>query len=160
MSKMRKMNLTPMTLFLLLMIAAVTTTIAGCSSNEQYSANKADRVDHDNAIRPLSNNNNTGDENARGQTMSDQNPNLLNTNGGADNRGKAINQARGVVNKSADFRPGSIWITADAMYVNVYPKRNLSNNQEVEARAKLHSQLTQALPRFIIEVRVVDDKQR
>ncbi len=86
-----------MTLFLLLMIATVTTTLAGCSSNEQYSANKADRVDDDNAIRPLSNNNNTRAENARGQTMSDQNPNLLNTNGGADNRGKAINQARGVV---------------------------------------------------------------
>lgn len=156
---MKKLNLIPMILFLLLMIAAITTMLTGCSSNEQYSANKADRVDHDNAIRPLSNNNNTGAENARGQTMSDQNPNLLNTNGGADNRGKAINQARGVVNKSDVFRPGSIWITADAMYVNVYPARNLTNKQEIDARAKLHSQLTQALPRFIIEVRVVDDKQ-
>lgn len=153
---MKKMN--PIIL-LLVIAAAFTLIITGCASDEQYSANKADRVNHGAGVRPLSNQNNSQHENARGRTMSDQNPNLLNTNGGADDRGKAINQARSVVNDSAEFRPGSIWIAADAMYVNVYPKEKMTNKQEINARSKLHSRLTAALPRFVIEVRIVGDEQ-
>lgn len=154
---MKKLN--RVSLFLLILVV-IATAIAGCASNEQYSANKAERVDHGAGVRPLSNQNNSQHENARGRTMSDQNPNLLNTNGGADNRGQAINQARSVVNASDEFRPGSIWITADAMYVNVYPKEKMTNKQEINARSKLHSRLTAALPRFVIEVRIIGDEQR
>jgi hypothetical protein len=137
-----------------LLIAALLTT--GCASNEQYSAQKQKNNDRPSLV---SNEPNDGAHKRFGRTMSDQNPNLLNTDGGGRrDRGQDIDKAKAIVNNSKEFRSGNIWIDGGGMWVNVYPKGNMDNQQTTHARTKLHSRLIQALPRYQIEVRVQDDR--
>lgn len=120
------------------------------------------RDDANNNARQLNNN---GDRNrkdvvneTRGRTMSDQNPNLLNIDGGRNDQGNDIQKARTVVRQTNEFTPGAIWVNGDMMWVNVYKKGRMSHSQKIDGEAKVHEALTQALPRYRIEVRLREDR--
>lgn len=94
--------------------------------------------------------------------MSDQNPNFLNLRGTSlndnsnrNNTGRDIDTARDIVNRTGDFRADSVWINnaGDRMTVTVDTRgRHEGNNRHV-AIARLKTRLTQALPRYTIEIR-------
>ncbi|NMD70046.1 hypothetical protein HHO41_07065 [Bacillus sp. DNRA2] len=142
--------------FILLSFLA-STILAGCAMNNDRRVQTAgDQNEKVNIIDTRPN----ADEGPRavpGRTMSDQNPNLLNTNGGGNSRGKDIEHARTVINQSGNLRPGRIWIDGNGLWANVYTNGRLTETEERDARTKLHTQLTQALPRYQIEVRVMED---
>ncbi|MGJ7920725.1 hypothetical protein [Neobacillus sp. LXY-4] len=143
---MKKLNL--LILFLLL----ITT---GCASNEQYSAKKMENR-NDQRINTLQQGNQVNE--IRGRTMSDQNPNLVNINGRSYDRGDDVDHARSVINRMEGFRPGAIWINGSGMWVTAYKKGMMTNDEKIDAEASLHERLTRALPRYRIEVRVLEDR--
>ncbi len=94
----------------------------------------------------------------RGRTMSDQNPNLINIDGGRNNQGNDIQKARTVVRETNDYTPGAVWVNGDMMWVTVYKKGRLSHSQKIDGEAKIHEALTRALPQYRIEVRLREDR--
>lgn len=147
-NQMKKLSL----LFILLL-----TITTGCNSDV---AGGYDRDEDRDGTKLMSNrwNNDNGTTDMPGQTMSDQNPNLLNTDGGKINNGDDISKARQVVNQTNEFRAGSVWINGNHMWVTVYKKGMMADKEKINAESNVHQKLTQALPRYDIEVRVLEDR--
>lgn len=93
-----------------------------------------------------------GDE-LPGRTMSDQNPNLVNT-GSERNYANEIEQARQVINDTNEFTPDAIMINGRDMWVTANTDKKLSAKEKTDAQSRLHKLLTKALPRYDIEVKV------
>ncbi|MEW8985699.1 MAG: hypothetical protein AB2401_01565 [Bacillus sp. (in: firmicutes)] len=100
---------------------------------------------------------NQGPRAAPGRTMSDQNPNLINNDGMRNSRAKEIEKANEVIKQSGNLRPGQVWFDGNGLWANVYTNGQLTEAEVRDARAKLHSRLSEALPRYQIEVRVMED---
>jgi hypothetical protein len=90
--------------------------------------------------------------------MSDQNPNFLNLRGTAlndasnrNNTGRDIDIAKDIVNRTGDFNADSVWINnaGDRMTVTV-DTRGRNNDENITL---LKARLSQALPRYTIEIR-------
>jgi hypothetical protein len=94
----------------------------------------------------------------RGQTMSDQNPNLLNTDGGRNSIRSDVDKARDVINQTTEYQSESVWVNGNVMWVTVYKKGMMTNEQRIDAEAIVHALLVKALPRYKIEVRVLQDR--
>lgn len=92
--------------------------------------------------------------------ITNQNPNFLNLNKSGDgaNQETDINKARQVINDSKEFRPGSVRINGDDMWVTVYKNGILNDNEKIDAEARIHRDLIRALPRYHIEVKVQEDR--
>lgn len=142
---------------LILLSLLLCTFLTGCTLNNDRRFNTAGDQNEEVNIIDTRPDPDQGPAAVPGRTMSDQNPNLLNTDGGRRSRGQDIEQARTVINQSGSLRPGRIWIDGNGLWANVYTNGRLTEAEEREARSKLHSQLTQALPRYQIEVRVMED---
>lgn len=100
------------------------------------------------------------------QDITNQNPNFLDLNRtgngteqGGNNTGIDIDKARQVVAKTKEFRPGAVWINGDRMWVTVYKKGMLTDQERDDAEAHMHKKLITALPRYEIEVRVREDRR-
>jgi hypothetical protein len=98
--------------------------------------------------------------------ITNQNPNFLDLKGtgsgseaGANNQGNDIQKAKQVIADSDEFTADSIWINGDRMWVSVYKKGMQSERGKINAEARLHKKLIQALPRYNIEVRVKEDRR-
>lgn len=94
-----------------------------------------------------------------------QNPNFLDLKGTStgNERGSHIgidvDKARKVVGRTKGYRPGSVYTEGSSMWVTVY-KKGIKNEQDrLKARAQMHKRLVQALPRYDIDVNVLDDKR-
>ena len=100
------------------------------------------------------------------QDITNQNPNFLDLNRtgngteqGGNNTGIDVDKARQVVSRTKEFRPGSVWINGDRMWVTVYKKGMLTDKERLDAEARIHEKLITALPRYEIEVRVREDRR-
>jgi hypothetical protein len=98
--------------------------------------------------------------------ITNQNPNFLDLEGtgsggeaGANNQGNDINQAKQVIADTDEFVTDSVWINGDRMWVSVYKKGMLKDQDKIDAEARLHKKLVKALPRYNIEVRVQEDRR-
>lgn len=98
--------------------------------------------------------------------ITNQNPNFLDLErtgsggeAGAGNQGNDINKAKQVIADTNEFVTDSVWINGDRMWVSVYKKGMLSNRERINAEARLHRKLIQALPRYNMEVRVQEDRK-
>jgi hypothetical protein len=104
---------------------------------------------------------------AIGNDSTNQNPNFLNLNGtrngisssGAGNFANDVDKAKQVIANTKEFRTDSVLINGDRMWVTVYKKGTLTDSQKVDAEARLHRKLIQALPRYNIDVRVQEDRR-
>ncbi|MGG0718937.1 hypothetical protein ABE096_15285 [Robertmurraya massiliosenegalensis] len=91
-----------------------------------------------------------------GRTMSDQNPNLINT-GSERNQGTDIEHAKKVISDTGEFTPDSVWINGNDLWVTAHTDKDLSAKEKIDAQAKLHKLLMGALPSYDIEVQVNED---
>lgn len=143
---------------LTVLLLFILTIVTGCNTNLQGSYDK----DEDRDGTKLMTNTNRGDDDGvtdmPGRTMSDQNPNLLNTDGGKIDNGNDISKAKQVINQTKEFRADSVWINGNHMWVTVYKKGMMSEKEKINAESKVHQKLTKALPRYDIEVRVLEDR--
>ncbi|WP_079506274.1 hypothetical protein [Mesobacillus jeotgali] len=89
-----------------------------------------------------------------GMTMTDQNPNLLNTDN--ENRhsfSQDVQKAKDVIS-DAGYEPGSIWINGGEMNVTAQLQGRVTKKDRDNAQKKLHDMLTKALPRYDINVKI------
>lgn len=89
--------------------------------------------------------------------IADRNPNFLdlNTENEAhNNRGAYQEQLRRIVESSDEFNAGMIYINGYRAIVNVTPKRKFSKNELQERLDTLEIRLSNAVPRYKIDVRV------
>ncbi|WP_040206954.1 hypothetical protein [Neobacillus jeddahensis] len=98
--------------------------------------------------------------------ITNQNPNFLDLGGtgsgseaGANNQGNDINKAKQVVAATKEFETDSVVINGDRMWVSVYKKGILSDQVKIDAEARLHRKLVQALPSYHMEVSVKEDRR-
>jgi hypothetical protein len=98
--------------------------------------------------------------------ITDQNPNFLDLKGtgsgsetGAGNIGVDTNKAKQVIADTNEFVTDSVVVNGDRMWVAVYKKGMLKDSEKIDAEARLHRKLVQALPRYNIEVRVQEDRR-
>lgn len=93
--------------------------------------------------------------------MTMQNPNL--GTGTGNERGSHIgidvDKARQVVGRTKGYRPGSVYTEGSSMWVTVYKKGIKNEQARLKARAQMHKRLVRALPRYDIDVNVLDDKR-
>lgn len=144
-------------LILLSFFLLFSTYLAGCVMNDDRRVNTAGDQNEEVRIIDTRTDPNVGPREAPGRTMSDQNPNLINNDGMRISRAKEIEQANEVIKQSGNLRPGQVWFDGNGLWANVYTNGKLTEAEEQEARTKLHSRLSQALPRYQIEVRVMED---
>jgi hypothetical protein len=98
--------------------------------------------------------------------ITNQNPNFLDlkrtgsgSEAGANNQGNDIQKAKQIIADSDEFAADSVWINGDRMWVSVYKKGMLTEQEKIKAEARLHRKLIQALPSYKIEVRVKEDRR-
>jgi hypothetical protein len=94
--------------------------------------------------------------------ITNRNPNFLDLRGTSNkgqgintNRGSDIDRAREIVNGTDEFRVESVWVNnnGDRMTVNVDERERLTNRERNQAIGRLKERLTQALPRYTIDIR-------
>lgn len=105
----------------------------------------------------------------RSNDMNNLNPNFLNLQGtrngelagNSQSHGKDIDKAKQVINNTGEFRVESVWISSggDRMRVTAFKKGKLSRADKNAAEARLHRKLIHALPRYMIDVTVLQDKR-
>lgn len=101
------------------------------------------------------------------EDITDQNPNFLDLRGtgsgsetgGGQNMGLDTDKAKQVIGQTKEFTTDSVWINGDRMWVTVFKKGMLTDTEKIDAEARLHRKLVQALPRYNIEVRVQEDRR-
>jgi hypothetical protein len=87
-----------------------------------------------------------------GMTMTDQNPNLLNTdNENHHSFSQDVQKAKDVIS-DAGFEPGSIWINGGEMNVTAQLQGRVTRKDRENAQKTLQEKLTRALPRYDINV--------
>lgn len=87
-----------------------------------------------------------------GMTMSDQNPNLLNTdNENHINLSMDVRKAKEVI-AAQGYEPDAVWINGGTMNVTVRPEERLSREERDRAEKALRKNLLKALPRYEINV--------
>jgi hypothetical protein len=98
-----------------------------------------------------------GQDELPGRTMSDQNPNLVNT-GSERNHAREIEHVQKAIADTNEFTPDSIWINGNTLWVTATTEKRLSGKEKVDAQARLHKIVMKAAPRYNnIEVRVNED---
>ncbi len=99
------------------------------------------------------------------QDITNQNPNFLDLDGTGNgtergsNIGIDTDKARETVARTKKFTPGRVNINGSRMWVTAYKKGIQTNNERTRDEAYLHRKLIAALPRYEIEVRVLEDRR-
>ena len=87
-----------------------------------------------------------------GMTMTDQNPNLLNTdNENHHSFSQDVQKAKDVIS-DAGYEPDSIWINGGEMNVTAQLEGRVTRKDRENAQKTLQQKLTRALPRYDINV--------
>ncbi|WP_066248689.1 hypothetical protein [Neobacillus drentensis] len=169
--------------FVLFLSLTMLFLVGGCNGNQGGNHGKEEAYDlQSDKSKPnyISNRNRDNDGNTpanmsnRGKNkqhmveddITNQNPNFLDlkrtgsgSEAGATNQGNDIQKAKQVIADSDEFTADSIWINGDRMWVSVYKKGMQSEQGKINAEARLHRKLIQALPRYKVEVRVKEDRR-
>lgn len=95
---------------------------------------------------------------SKSEILNEQSPTVLNINGRRTNNHDDINKARNVVDRTDEFRSGSVWIEGNHMWVTVYKKGMMNETEKIDAEANVHRKLSVALPDYDLEVRVLEDR--
>lgn len=141
--------------------------IGGCQSNKNANQSASYDLRKDRNVQNMSNRLDNGDRKLDGNDITNQNPNFLNlqgtrngsASGGSGNIGVDTDYAKKIIADTNEFTTDSIWVNGDRMWVKVYKKGILSHKQRIDAEARLHKKLVQALPRYNIEVRVQESRR-
>ncbi len=92
--------------------------------------------------------------------ITDQNPNFpnLTTNPGTTSTTTGVyeDKARQVVNKYSHYKADEVWTNGNQMWVTVHTKKNMTPDQIDKQEAKLKKMLTQALPKYKINVKLTE----
>lgn len=164
--------------FVLFLSLSMLLVVSGCTGNQGTKEEAYDLRTDKNAPNYISNRGNDvtaptnmSDRGKNEQHMveddiTNQNPNFLDLKrtgsggeAGATNQGNDIEKAKQVIAGSDEFEADSIWINGDRMWVSVYKRGMQSDKGKINAEARLHRKLIQALPRYNIEVRVKEDRR-
>lgn len=145
-------------LLILLMFAVV--MVSGCAQDNAESVYDKDEdqagVDlnrENDGVRHGDGPNFTKDQD-NGMTMTDQNPNLLNTdNENHHSFSQDVQKAKDVIS-DAGYEPGSIWINGGEMNVTAQLQGRVTRKDREKAQKTLHDKLAQALPRYDINVNI------
>lgn len=90
--------------------------------------------------------------------ITDQNPNFLNLSNDnethVNNIGIDVKKAKDVIGANTQFKAGPVWTNGNNMSVTVYTDRHMTKKQENQARAQLEKEITAALPRYDINVKI------
>lgn len=150
-----------------LLLLIVTILVSGCQGTKNNEA--AYDLRKDKGAPNYMSNELTGPDRGRviGNDVTNQNPNFLklrgtrngNASGGSGNLGVDSDKAKQVIAGTKEFRTDSVWINGDRMWVNVYIKGRLTNQEKLDAQARLHRKLVEALPRYDIELSVQEDRR-
>jgi hypothetical protein len=159
-------------MFLVIMLFIV----SGCQNNRSAKEEAYDLRTDETAPNYMSNRekDRTSPDNNRGKDrqhlveddITGQNPNFLDlkrtgsgSEAGAGNIGVDTNKAKEVIVATNEFVTDSVVVNGGRMWVAVYKKGMLKESEKVDAEARLHRKLVQALPRYKIEVRVQEDRR-
>jgi hypothetical protein len=143
--------------FLMLFVLAIV-MVSGCGQDNTDSVYDKDEDqagvdlnrDHD-GVREGDGPNFTRDQDD-GMTMTDQNPNLLNTdNENHHSFSQDVQKAKDVIS-DAGYEPGSIWINGGEMNVTAQLQGRVTRKDRENAQKTLQEELTRALPRYEINV--------
>ncbi|MFJ5717198.1 hypothetical protein [Neobacillus sp. NPDC093127] len=140
--------------------------LSGCQNNNRGAKEEAYDLRTDRTAPNYMSNRGKDQQHLVEDDITNQNPNFLDLNrtgsggeAGAGNQGNDINKAKQVIAGTNEFVTDSVWINGDRMWVTVYKKGMLSDRKKVDAEARLHRKLIQALPRYHIEVRVKENRR-
>jgi hypothetical protein len=145
---------------LLMLFAFAIVIVSGCARNNAESVYDKDE-DHagvdlnreDDGVRHGDGPNFSRDQDD-GMTMTDQNPNLLNTdNENHHSFSQDVQKAKDVIS-DAGYEPGSIWINGGEMNVTAQLQGRVTRKDRDNAQKKLYDKLTKALPRYDINVKI------
>jgi hypothetical protein len=127
------------------------TVMTGCATN-----NNAQPAEDQSRVQTLSN---PTEHRSKVDILSDENPEV-NINGRRVriNNHDDINKAKNVVDRTDEFRSGSVWIEGNHMWVTVYKKGMMNETERIDAEADVHRKLSVALPDYDLEVRVLEDR--
>ncbi|WP_071461003.1 hypothetical protein [Bacillus massilinigeriensis] len=92
------------------------------------------------------------------RTMSDQNPNFPDIGGNRHNFSDDVAKARETVASVKGFKADEVWIDGGTMNVSVLSSKNLSSGEKEKQAAKIKQKLTNALPRYNIDVNMENGK--
>ena len=143
---------------LLMMLMFGMVIVSGCGQDNTesvYDKNNdtagQDLTTNDNGVRRGDGPNFARDQDD-GMTMSDQNPNLPNTdNQNRLNFSQDVQKAKEVITDQG-FEPDSVWINGGTMNITARPEDRLSKRERESAEKTLKNKLTRALPRYEINV--------
>lgn len=131
--------------------------LAACTQNQG-----AENLYGNNEVRDgttlISNRQDQQEYNTREWTMDAQNPNFPNTDGRRLNNQADIEKARQIIDATAEFRAGPIWINGDDMWVTAYKRGMVSDRQRVSDATALRKKLLKGLPRYHIQVKIQEDR--
>lgn len=128
--------------------------VAGCNQNEAG----MDGQENWEPETTLLGNQQSGED--RGRTMSDQNPNLRNFNGNVNNQQADIEKARETIEMTNEYVSESIWVNGNDMFVTVSKKGSMTQAERKDNEEHLRQMLTQAVPRYHIDVEILGEQTR
>ncbi|KLT16643.1 hypothetical protein AA980_16540 [Neobacillus vireti] len=140
--------------------------LSGCQNNNRGANEEAYDLRTDRNAPNYMSNRGKDQQHLVEDDITNQNPNFLDLErtgsggeAGAGNQGNDIDKAKQVIAGTNEFVADSVWINGDRMWVSVNKKGMLSDEKKVDAEARLHRKLIQAIPRYHIEVRVKEDRR-
>lgn len=140
--------------------------VSGCQGNNRRANEAAYDLRNDRSAPNYMSNRGKDKPHLVEDDITNQNPNFLDLKGtgsggeaGGTNTGIDIDKAKQVIADTKEFKTDSVWTNGDRMWVNVYKKGMLSDREKIDAEARLHRKLIQALPRYNIEVSVQEDRR-
>lgn len=83
-----------------------------------------------------------------------QNPNFINTTDNSGNDRADVRKAVQVIETYTDYKPGSVWMNGNDMYVTVHVPSSMSEEKRQKEQKRIHQLLTKAIPTYDIHVRL------
>jgi hypothetical protein len=83
-----------------------------------------------------------------------QNPNFINTTDNSGNDRADVGKAVQVIETYTDYKPGSVWMNGNDMYVTVHVPSSMSEEKRQKEQKRIHQLLTKAIPTYDIHVRL------
>jgi hypothetical protein len=83
-----------------------------------------------------------------------QNPNFISITDGSENHRADVRKAAQVIETYTDYKPGSVWMNGNNMYVTVHVPSTMSEEKRQKEQRRIHKLLTKAIPTYDIHVRL------
>ncbi|MDQ0218524.1 hypothetical protein ELQ35_03990 [Peribacillus cavernae] len=134
--------------------AVILTVIAGCSTNEDREAGYGEETKNGTTLISNKPGRAVNDNNDAVEQPSDQ---LLNTPGSnsnvTPNTGSEVQKARQIIEANTEYEAGGVWQKGNSLSVTIHDNGKIdSDEQRKQERKRIKRMLTEALPRYNIEV--------